>query len=93
MGQKFIMSKLEKRFLLVLFFSIAVVPAAQAYLDPASITFLIHSIVAALIGAVFMLRNYWARIKAWFTKEEIKPQDSSKQSPTTSDVSVDRQEK
>ncbi len=91
------MSKLEKRFLFGLFFSFLVVPAAQAYLDPASVTFLIQTMVAALIGAVFMLRNYWTRIKAWFGKKEIKPDDSFNKIKTSvdasSDASVDRQEK
>ena len=38
------------------------------YLDPGSGSFLIQLIIASLLGAAFVLRTSWSRIKSFFKK-------------------------
>ncbi len=51
----------------VCIFCFGVVPVAQAYLDPGSFSFVIQTLIAALVGALFVLKNYWISVKNWFT--------------------------
>lgn len=48
-------------------FSCGVVPAAHAYLDPGTGSFILQTLIAALFGALFVLKSYWVRIKGWFS--------------------------
>lgn len=43
-----------------------IVPAAYAYLDPGTGSFILQTLIAALFGALFVLKSYWLRIKGWF---------------------------
>ena len=38
------------------------------YLDPGSGSFLIQLIIASLVGAAFVLRTSWSRIKSFFKR-------------------------
>jgi hypothetical protein len=38
----------------------------SAYLDPGSGSFIIQLIIASLVGAGFLLRGYWSRIRSYF---------------------------
>lgn len=40
----------------------------KAYLDPGSGSFLIQMLIAGLVGAAFILRSSWGRIKGFFTR-------------------------
>jgi hypothetical protein len=51
---------------------------AQAYLDPGSGSFLIQLLIAGLVGAAFMVRSSWSKIKEFFTRskaEEVEEPD------------------
>jgi hypothetical protein len=39
-----------------------------AYLDPGSGSFLLQLLLATLLGALFLLRSSWSRIRAFFGK-------------------------
>ncbi len=51
----------------VLLLWVGVVPVAQAYLDPGTFSFVIQTLVAALVGALFVIKSYWISIKSWFS--------------------------
>ncbi len=48
----------------------------DAYLDPGSGSFLLQLIVASLLGALFVLRTSWGRIKAFFQGRSSAEPDS-----------------
>lgn len=41
-------------------------PKPPAYLDPGSGSFIIQLLVAALFGALFLVKLYWGKIKTFF---------------------------
>ena len=55
--------------------------ADDPYLDPGSGSFLIQLIIASLLGAAFVIRTSWSRIKSFFkrtfnqTDSELDPQE------------------
>jgi hypothetical protein len=63
--------------LIALFFTISTKPA-HAYLDPGTGSFLIQIIVGGFLGGIFIIKGYWQRISAFFSKN--KQDDSSKKS-------------
>ena len=46
-----------------------------AYLDPGSGSILIQLLIAGLLGAGFVLRSSWGRIKAFFRRESPEETD------------------
>lgn len=54
-------------FAVFLLFSIVVIPSAHAYLDPGTGSFILQTLIAALFGALFVLKSYWLRIKLWLS--------------------------
>ena len=42
---------------------------ALAYLDPGTGSYLFQVLIAVGLGALFMVKTYWARIKAFFAKK------------------------
>lgn len=54
---------------------------AHAYLDPGTGSYVLQLALAAIVGALFAIRMFWGRIKAFFkrmfTKQEIGGQDES----------------
>ncbi len=40
----------------------------DVYLDPGSGSYLLQLLIAGLVGSAFMVRTFWSRIKAFFTR-------------------------
>jgi len=55
-------------FVLLLDILAAPVQEVQAYLDPGSGSFLIQLLIGALVGGLVLLKTYWNRIRAFFTR-------------------------
>ncbi|MBU1109378.1 MAG: hypothetical protein KKB51_22045 [Candidatus Riflebacteria bacterium] len=51
----------------ILMFCAGVVPAAEAYLDPGTFSFVLQTLIAALVGGLFVIKSYWITIKNWFS--------------------------
>jgi hypothetical protein len=49
----------------------------QAYLDPGSGSFLIQLLIAGLVGAGFLVKVYWKKIKGLFNRSASKKDDDS----------------
>lgn len=47
----------------------------QAYLDPGSGSFLIQLLIAGLVGAGFLIKAYWKKIKGLFNRSAAKKED------------------
>lgn len=45
------------------------------YIDPGSGSYLIQIIVAAVLGAGFFIKNFWLRIKTFFTGNKPKKEE------------------
>ena len=50
----------------------------QAYLDPGSGSFLIQLLIAGLVGAGFLIKAYWKKIKKLFNRNTETKQDDDK---------------
>jgi hypothetical protein len=53
----------------------------QAYLDPGSGSFLIQLLIAGIVGAGFLIKVYWKKIKGLFSRSESKKEDDSDVQP------------
>lgn len=53
----------------------------QAYLDPGSGSFLIQLLIAGLVGAGFLIRAYWKKIKGLFNRSSAKKEDDNQPQP------------
>jgi hypothetical protein len=49
----------------------------QAYLDPGSGSFLIQLLIAGLVGAGFLIKAYWKKIKGLFNRSDTKKEDDN----------------
>ena len=49
----------------------------QAYLDPGSGSFLIQLLIAGLVGAGFLIKAYWKKIKGLFNRSDTKTEDEN----------------
>ena len=49
----------------------------QAYLDPGSGSFLIQLLIAGLVGAGFLIKVYWKKLKGLFNRSDTKKEDDS----------------
>lgn len=38
-----------------------------AYLDPGTGSFIFQLFISAVVGAAFVVKSYWLRLKSWFT--------------------------
>jgi hypothetical protein len=47
------------------------------YLDPGSGSFLIQLIIAGIVGAGFIIKAYWKKIKGLFNRSGAKEEDDS----------------
>jgi len=74
-------------FAVSLLFVIATVPAAHAYLDPGTFSFVLQTLIAALVGALFVLKSYWISIKSWFSGKagEVSEGNDSSTNPDETD--------
>ena len=50
-------------------FQLAFAADANAYLDPGAGSFIFQTIVAMVVGAGFVMKTYWQRIKAFFGRK------------------------
>jgi len=48
-----------------------------AYLDPGSGSFLIQLLLAGIVGAGFIIKVYWKKIKGLFTRSTPKKEDDT----------------
>lgn len=50
-----------------------------AYLDPGSGSFIIQLLLASMVGAAFVIRTYWGKIRAFFNQspKEENSQDNA----------------
>ena len=52
--------------------SIAVLPlltgGVSEYIDPGTGSLIIQIVIAGFVGGVFLLKVYWRRVKAWFSR-------------------------
>lgn len=56
---------------LMLLLYLAFPPPAYAYLDPGTGSYIFQLLIAGLAGSLFLVKIYWKRIAAFFTKKEI----------------------
>ncbi len=47
------------------------------YVDPGSGSYLVQVIVAAVLGIAFFFKNFWYRIKAFFTRRKPAKKDNT----------------
>ena len=57
------------------------VKSEPLYLDPGSGSFLIQLIIAGALGAGFVIRASWGKIKAFFTRTPIESVDQEQEEP------------
>lgn len=48
----------------------------DAYLDPGSGSFILQIILASIVGAFFIVKSYWQKIKGFFSSRFTKGKDS-----------------
>lgn len=68
---------------LFIFFLTGVLPAAYSYLDPGTGSFILQTLIAALFGALFVVKSYWQRIKSWFCRHNPEDNKSTVDSEVT----------
>jgi hypothetical protein len=49
----------------------------HAYLDPGSGSFLLQLLIAGIVGAGFLIKVYWKKIKGLFNRSDAKKEDDS----------------
>jgi hypothetical protein len=49
----------------------------HAYLDPGSGSFLIQLLIAGIVGAGFLIKAYWKKIKGLFTRSDSQKEEDS----------------
>ncbi|HIF02591.1 MAG TPA: hypothetical protein EYQ84_04480 [Nitrospinaceae bacterium] len=59
--------------------SVLFVPGkAWAYLDPGTGSMILQGLIAGLMGALFTIKIYWARIKNFFSRSKSGKEDDLK---------------
>ena len=53
-------------------------PNIFLYIDPGSGSYLVQVIIAAVLGAAFYFKNFWIKIKSFFTRRKPDQQDEKK---------------
>jgi hypothetical protein len=54
--------------LFVGYFLLVLAPAAQAYLDPGSGSFIFQLLIGGLLGGAVAVKAFWGRIRGFFTR-------------------------
>jgi hypothetical protein len=49
----------------------------HAYLDPGSGSFLIQLLIAGIVGAGFLIKMYWKKIKGLFTRSDTNKEEDN----------------
>jgi hypothetical protein len=55
---------------------IASAPAAHAYIDPGTGSYVIQLLIAALAGIAVAIKIYWSKIKGFFSRSSSETQDT-----------------
>jgi hypothetical protein len=48
---------------------------AEAYLDPGTGSFVFQTVIAMVAGSLFVLKTYWRRIRAMFSRRSATPEE------------------
>jgi len=54
--------------LFLVYFGVVAVPAAQAYIDPGSGSFIFQILIGGLLAAGVALKTFWGRIASFFSR-------------------------
>jgi hypothetical protein len=63
----------KMHFQMIVLFTPPLVP--RAYLDPGSGSFLIQLLIAGIVGAGFLVKMYWKKIKGLFNRSSLKNEE------------------
>lgn len=63
--------------LLVVLLCLVSAPAAYAYLDPGTGSYIFQILIAAIVGVGFLVKVYWGKIKGLFTRHSSKDDATS----------------
>ena len=58
----------SRGFILFLLSTLIWVDDAQAYIDPGTGSLIIQSLIAALVGGLFLIKTYWNKLKTTWNK-------------------------
>lgn len=77
------MTRLRLATTIFLFFGLMIGLAgnAHAYIDPGTGSYILQLLAAALLGAMFTLRLYWARVKTFFQTLTTKTRGEDERNP------------
>lgn len=64
----------------LLYFLVAAAPAAHAYIDPGTGSYVFQVVVGALLGAAVAIKVFWRRIWAFVTRRSVKVKDQAAES-------------
>jgi hypothetical protein len=78
---KRIVSETSSCALLAVLASLLRVREAHAYLDPGTGSYILQILIAALFGALFMLKVFWGRIVGFFSKSSSEEAEASVEEP------------
>lgn len=53
----------------------------MAYLDPGSGSYLLQLLIGGILGALFLLRAYWGRVKEFFARTILRSKAEGDQEP------------
>ena len=59
----------------VAYFLVAAAPAAHAYVDPGTGSYIFQLVVGALLGAAVAVKVFWRRIWGFLTRRPVKAKD------------------
>lgn len=67
---------------LVLTFSLTVIPVANAYIDPGSGSFIVQMAIGAALGVGLAIKVFWRRLVGFFTGRNRRTTDEQRQDAT-----------
>jgi hypothetical protein len=59
----------------LLYFLVAAAPAAHAYIDPGTGSYVFQVVVGAILGAAVAIKVFWRRIWGFLTRRSVKVKD------------------
>tara|TARA_B100000767_G_C19369778_1_gene371437 strand:- start:97 stop:336 length:240 start_codon:yes stop_codon:yes gene_type:complete len=65
-------TKLNSKFILIIFILITYTSPAHAYLDPGTGSMLIQGLIGGLAVAMSFISIYWHKFKSFFSKSDLK---------------------
>ena len=57
-------------FILFLLVILVWVDDAQAYIDPGTGSMLVQSLIAVIVGGLFIIKKYWHKLKVFFSRKK-----------------------